>query len=92
MKLLLTGAIATMILLSCNNANDGDAASDTTSMPMDTAVMNSGSDTAAQFNTNTGTMPADSSRPDTGISTESSSATDPASRKTTPGNKDTVRQ
>ena len=93
MKMLLTGAVATMILLSCNNANDGDATTDTTNMPMDTAVINSApGDTAAQFNTQQGPYNRDSSLADTSSSpttTQSSSGTNPGSRKTTPGNRDT---
>ena len=76
---LLLVAFAT----GCGDANDGDANTDTTAMPVDTAVI-SPLDTAKHINTNTGTYPGDTmnaSAPGTG-----SSPSSPDSRKTTPGN------
>lgn len=89
----MTGAAVLMIMLSCNNANDGDPTTDTTSMPVDTSVMNTGpGDTANQFNTQQGPYNRDSSLADTSsspVTTESSRGSNPGSRSTTPGNRDT---
>lgn len=50
-------------LTACGGANDGDAATDTTTtLPPDTSEMrNAGTDTAGNINTNTGTYYTDTS-------------------------------
>lgn len=90
---LLTGILFTAILFSCNNATDGDASTDTTTMVVDTALLNP-NDTAAHINTNTGTYPLDTTTQKS--SKQGSSPTNPATRRSTPGapnneNRDTTR-
>ena len=47
-------------LISCGGANDGDAATDTTStIPVDTAVLKNDPTDTTQINTNTGTYSTD---------------------------------
>ena len=73
-KVMIVAAVAAL-LTACGGANDGDAATDTTAMPMEPPTTDS--------NSNTGSYPYDSLR-DTS-SGFSSSPTNPASRSTTPG-------
>jgi hypothetical protein len=73
-KVMIMAAVAAL-LTACGGANDGDATSDTTSMPAEPMTIDS--------NSNAGSMPFDSTR-DTS-SGFSSSPTDPASRTSTPG-------
>ncbi len=47
-------------IISCGDANDGNAATDTTStIPVDTAVLKNDPTDTGQFNTNTGTFSTD---------------------------------
>ena len=82
MLLVITAGVAFM---SCGNASDGDAATDTTSFPTDVY-----GDTTNMINTNTGTYPADTMTQSPG---QGSSPTSTDSRNTTPGqqNKDSVQ-
>ena len=73
-KVMIIAAVAA-VLTACGGANDGDATTDTTSMPMEPPTTDS--------NNNTGSYPYDSLR-DTS-SGFSSSPTNPESRSTTPG-------
>ena len=88
----LTGILFLIIMFGCNNATDGDASTDTTNLPVDTAVLNP-NDTASHINTNTGTYPLDTTNQKS--SKQGSSATNPASRQSTPGspnnNRDTTK-
>jgi hypothetical protein len=74
-------------LMSCNNeALDGNAKTDSTTMPVDTVMQNNaGMDTATTINSNTGsqstTDTAGMRKPDVLAPT----ASDPKSRSTTPG-------
>jgi hypothetical protein len=63
MKTLIISFVTAMILLSCGNANDGDANTDTTTLSIDTGGLNNPNDTANHVNTNTGTYPKDSLMP-----------------------------
>lgn len=92
MKQLL-GILFLGFMFSCNNATDGDASTDTTNMPVDTALLNP-NDTSAHINTSTGTHQLDTTNQKS--SRQGSSPTNPASRRTTPGapnneNRDTTR-
>jgi hypothetical protein len=89
----MTGILFLVVAFGCNNATDGDASTDTTNMPIDTAVLNP-NDTASQFNTKTGTYHLDTTNQNG--SRQGSSPTNPASRQTTPGapnntNRDTTK-
>lgn len=87
MKRIMYTAGVMVALMSCgNNATDGDASTDTTTMPMDTVAQNNaGRDTATTINTNTGaystTDTAGMRKPDV----RSSTATDPKTRQSTQG-------
>jgi hypothetical protein len=87
MKRIFYTAGFVMAMMSCNNnALDGNAKTDTTTMPVDTvATNNAGRDTATTVNTNTGsystTDTAGMRKPDVNAPT----ASDPKSRNTTPG-------
>jgi hypothetical protein len=86
MKRILYTAGFVATLMSCSNATDGDATTDTTTMPVDTAaVNNAGMDTGTNVNTNTGsystTETAGMRKPDVNAST----ATDPKTRQSTEG-------
>lgn len=86
MKRILIGAGVVLGMWSCGGATDGDATTDTTTMPIDTvAVNNQGRDTATTINTNAGsystTDTAGMRKPDV----RSSTATDPKTRQSTPG-------
>ena len=61
MKLMIL-VLSTEILASCGGAADGDAATDTTSMPVDTAHM---SDSIDHINRADGTVPVDTTLGDT---------------------------
>lgn len=76
MLLVVTAGVAFM---SCGNASDGDAATDTTNFPKDVY-----GDTTNTINTNTGTYPADTMTQSPG---QGSSPTSTDSRSTTPGQK-----
>jgi len=54
--------LSTVVLWSCGNAADGDAATDTTSMPVDTALMG---DSVRHLNRADGSVMADTSLRDT---------------------------
>ena len=62
MKLLMTGLIMSLLILSCGGANDGDAATDTTHMPVDTNLNNSNVD---HINRADGTILTDTTGQDT---------------------------
>jgi hypothetical protein len=86
MKRLLFIAGVGLTLASCSNATDGSAATDTTTMPVDTVAQNNaGMDTGTTINTNTGaystTDTAGMRKPDV----RSSTASDPKTRNSTPG-------
>jgi|GEM_PF-2470896 len=83
MKRIFFGAGVVIALVSCGNATDGDASTDTTSMPIDTAATSGAiMDPGASINRNTGSYPQDSaSRTDV----RSSSPSNPGSRSTTVG-------
>lgn len=96
MKRILWIAGIVIGMMSCGGAMDGDASTDTTTMPIDTvAINNQGRDTATTINTNTGsystTDTAGMRKPDI----RSSTASDPKSRQSTPGSnksRDSIRQ
>ena len=81
MKRILFAAGTAILIASCGGANDGDATTDTTSMPIDTGMMNNNPNTS-NINTNTGSYPQDSSAQS---DVRSSSASDPKSRNSTTG-------
>jgi len=87
MKRIFYTAGFMVALMSCNNdAMDGNAQTDTTSMPVDTVAQNNaGMDTATTINTNTGsystTDTAGMRKPDV----RSSTASDPKTRQSTAG-------
>jgi len=86
MKWIIYIAGVVWALASCGNATDGDPTTDTTTMPVDTAVQsNMGADTATTINTNTGSQSTTETfgmrKPDTNAST----ATDPKTRQNTSG-------
>jgi hypothetical protein len=85
MKKVMIAALAAL-LTACGGANDGDATTDTTAMPMEPPMTDS--------NTNTGNYQYDSLQDTT--DPLRSSPTNPASRNTTPGGSrntnDTTRQ
>jgi hypothetical protein len=86
MKRIFYLAGMVVALMSCSNATDGNAKTDTTTMPVDTvAQSNMGMDTATTINTNTGsrstTETAGMRKPDVNAST----ATDPKTRQSTTG-------
>ena len=84
-KVMMIAALAA-VLTACGGANDGDATTDTTAMPMEPPTTDS--------NTSMGTTPYDSLQDTT--DPLRSSPTNPASRNTTPGGSrntnDTTRQ
>ena len=60
MKKILILTLISISLLSCGGANDGDASTDTTTMPVDTSVQNTTStDTAGYINTPEGKIAID---------------------------------
>lgn len=60
MKKILLPAVISITLFSCGGANDGNANTDTTTMPVDTSVQNTiSTDTAGYINTPTGKVPLD---------------------------------
>lgn len=79
MKKVFILFLSSAFLLSCGGANDGDATTDTTNMPVDTNV---GKSTTNTINSKTGSYTTDSSRE----RSDSVSASSPQSRSTTPGN------
>ena len=86
MKRIIYTAGVVIALASCGDALDGNAKTDTTSMPIDTVARNNaGMDTATTINTNTGsystTDTAGMRKPDVLAPT----ASDPKTRNTTPG-------
>jgi len=84
MKQVLTTALVVFTLMSCGNATDGDAKTDTTNFPADTGGTMAPADTANHINTSTGTYPGDSMT-NTKSDVRSSSPSSPGSRSTTPG-------
>jgi hypothetical protein len=82
MKRIFFAAGVVVALTSCGGANDGDASTDTTTMPIDTAGMNNTG--GSNINSNTGSYPTDTSDQRTDV--RSSSPSDPNTRRTTPGN------
>lgn len=88
MKKILTAVVAAA-LVACGGAADGDARTDTTTMPMDTGEMKSNAgDTTTTLNTAAGTY--STAPPDSGQRT--TTGTTPESRKTTPGNDSARKQ
>jgi hypothetical protein len=87
MKKNLFAVSLLVLFISCSDATDGDASTDTTTMTIDTAVQNSAmTDTANHVNRNTGVYPRDTvlgKKNDV----RSSTGTDQGSRTSTPGNK-----
>ena len=87
MKRIFYTAGFVVALMSCNNdATDGNAKTDTTTMPVDTVARNNaGMDTATTITSNTGsystTDTAGMRKPDINAPT----ASDPKTRNTTPG-------
>ncbi len=60
MKNILILGFISIFLFSCGGANDGDANTDTTTMPVDTSVQNTiSTDTAGYINTPSGEVPLD---------------------------------
>ena len=60
MKKILFFAFISISIFSCGGANDGDATTDTTTMPVDTSVQNTTStDTAGYINTPEGKIVVD---------------------------------
>jgi hypothetical protein len=86
MKKVMMIAAVTALLTACGGANDGDATTDTTAMPMEPPITDS--------NSSTGSYPYDSLQDTT--DPLRSSPTSPNSRNTTPGGSrnqnDTTRQ
>ena len=81
-------AIVVISLFSCGGAGDGDARTDTTTMPADRGVMDT---PTTDSNTSTGTYPINAPA-DTSPGTQATSGTPPASRSTTPGKNSGQRQ
>ena len=75
MKKVMMAAALAAVLAACGGANDGDATTDTTAMPIEPPATDS--------NSNTGSMPYDSLR-DTADPVRSQ-PTNPDSRNSTPG-------
>ena len=86
-KLIIIASIVG--LTACGGANDGDAATDTTTtLPPDTSeTMNAGMDTAGNINTNTGTYYSDTTGQNKNDVRASGSAY-PDGRGVTPNKKD----
>ena len=85
MKRLLFIAGIGLIVASCGGATDGNANTDTTTMPIDTVAQNNaGMDTSNTINTNTGAYSTDTTnRNKTDV--RSSTGSDPKTRNTTQG-------
>ena len=86
-KLIIIGLVVG--LNACGGANDGDAATDTTTtLPPDTSeITNIGVDTAGNINTNTGTYYSDTSGQNK-TDVRSSGSAYPDGRGVTPNKKD----
>ncbi len=95
MKKILISAVISITLLSCGGANDGNANTDTTTMPVDTSVQNTTStDTAGYVNTPTGKIPRDTNASRKTNAVKPSKAAKKDSGKTPrhdPNGKDTTR-
>jgi hypothetical protein len=95
MKKILIFALSSIFLFSCGGANDGNANTDTTSMPVDTSVQNTiSTDTAGYINTPTGKVSLDSNAGRKTTGAASKKATKKDSGKTPrhdPNGKDTTR-
>ncbi len=88
MKQIVIAVMVMMALAGCGGANDGDATTDTTNLPVDSGM--GVQDTGGQYNTSAGVYQADTTKPDTPVS--GSSATSPSLRSTTPGTADTIHK
>jgi hypothetical protein len=86
MKKLFVMFFSAVALISCSNATDGDAKTDTTTMPIDTGGLN---DTSNHVNSNTSGYPTDTAGARTDV--RSSNPTDAGSRSTTQS-KDSVNK
>ncbi len=85
MKKIFIPALISIILLSCGGANDGDANTDTTTMPVDTSVQNTTStDTAGYINTSDGKVLLDTNAIRKQNTGKTSKATKKESGKKTP--------
>lgn len=95
MKKILIFALILLFIFSCGGANDGDANTDTTTMPVDTSVQNTiSTDTAGYINTAEGQIPVDSNVVSKPKSNQAVKATKKNSGKTPrhdPNGKDTTR-
>lgn len=95
MKKILIPVLISTALFSCGGANDGDANTDTTTMPVDTSVQNTTStDTAGYINTSEGKIPLDTNVGRKTNTSKSSKATKKEPGKTPrhdPNGKDTTR-
>ncbi|MBD0285270.1 MAG: hypothetical protein ICV79_07575 [Flavisolibacter sp.] len=74
--------IGVIYLFGCGGANDGDARTDTTTMPADRGVMDTPTN---NINTSTGTYPNNTTVDTNKPGTQATSPTSPQSRSTTPG-------
>jgi hypothetical protein len=83
MKHLLITVFGLTLMISCNNATDGNPNTDTTKLMIDTGGING--DSANHINTNTGEYPKDTAMPGK-TDIRSSNPTNEGSRSTTPGN------
>lgn len=91
MKRISIAVLGLCFLISCGNATDGDANTDTTTLTVDTGGLNNPNDTADHVNTETGEYPRDTMtnvKPDV----RSSSSSSPDGRMRGSGTADSARR
>ncbi len=95
MKKILMLTLISISLLSCGGANDGNADTDTTTMPVDTSVQNTTStDTAGYINTSNGKVALDTnvvSKPKTVAVPKATKKNSGKTPRHDPNGKDTTR-
>ncbi len=95
MKKFLIPALISIALTGCGGANDGDANTDTTSMPVDTSVQNTlSTDTAGYINTSKGKTIIDTNagrNPDTARASKAIKKKSGKTPRHDPNGKDTTR-
>ncbi|HVE60527.1 MAG TPA: hypothetical protein VNA26_01820 [Chitinophagaceae bacterium] len=95
MKKVLLLALISIALFSCGGASDGDATTDTTTMPVDTSVQNTiSTDTAGYVNTPSGKVSLDSnvvSKKSTGSGSKPAKKKSEKTPKHDPNGRDTTR-
>ncbi len=95
MKKILFFAFVSISLFSCGGANDGDASTDTTTMPVDTSVQNTiSTDTAGYINTPEGKIVVDTNvagKPKTSAPAKARKKDSGKTPRHDPNGKDTTR-